>query len=81
MTISLYVHINDGEPFVGEIEEYPPPNATYVVIQNPRQRDGKDLRYLMEEVTTIMMPMWRITYIEVMPSDEEEDIFMPFRDS
>lgn len=81
MAISLYVHINDGEPFVGEIEEYPPPNASYMVIQNPRRRDGKDLRYLMEEVTTIIMPMWRITYIEVMPSDEEEDIFMPFRDS
>lgn len=80
MPISLYVHVNDGEPFVCEIDEYPPPNANYIKIDNPRQRDGKDLRYLMDEVTTILMPMWRITYIEVIPSEEEEDIFMPFRD-
>ena len=80
MALTLYVHINDGEPFLCEVEDYPQPDANYVVMNNPRQRDGKDLRYLLDEVTTIILPWWRINYIEVMPSEEEEDIFTPFRD-
>lgn len=80
MPITLYVHINDGEPFLGEIEEYPEPTTQFLIIQNPRQRDGKDLRYLLDEVQTIILPWWRINYIEVMPSEEEDEVFTPFRD-
>ncbi|NDJ86348.1 MAG: hypothetical protein GYB66_10710 [Chloroflexi bacterium] len=76
----MYVHINDGEPFLGEVDELPDPSSQYVVFKNPRQRDGKDLRYLLSEVTSIILPWWRINYIEVMPSGEEEDVFTPFRD-
>ncbi len=79
--LSLYVHINDGEPLVGEVDELPDPTAQYLLIKNPRQRDGKDLRYLLDNVTTVLMPWWRITYVELMPSaEEEEDVFTPFRE-
>ena len=80
MAITLYIHINDGEPFLGDVEDYPESSSQYIIIQNPRQRDGKDLRYLLDEVQTIILPWWRINYIEVMPSEEEEDVFTPFRD-
>lgn len=78
--LSLYVHINDGEPLVGEVDEMPDPLSQFLVIKNPRTRDGKDLRYLLDNVTTVIMPWWRITYVELMPSGEEEEVFTPFRD-
>lgn len=78
--LNLYIHVNDGEPFVGEVEEMPDPKGSYILINNPRQRDGKDLRMLLDEVTTILLPWWRVNYIEVMPTGEEEEVFTPFRD-
>lgn len=78
--LNLYIHINDGEPFVGEVDEMPNPVSSYVLVNNPRQRDGKDLRMLLDGVTTILLPWWRINYIEVMPTGEDEEVFTPFRD-
>ncbi len=77
---TLFIHVNDGEPLVGEVDELPNPADQYILIKNPRQRDNKDLRYLMDEVTQLLLPWWRITYIEVMPTDEQEDIYLPYRD-
>ncbi len=81
MSFTLYVHINDGEPFLSEIDELPAPTTQFLVLNNPRQRDGKELRYLLDEVTQIILPWWRINYIEVMPSAETEDVFDIFGES
>ncbi|PJF42702.1 MAG: hypothetical protein CUN55_09695 [Phototrophicales bacterium] len=81
MPYTLYVHVNDGEPFLGEIDEMPEPTAQFLVLNNPRSRDGKELRYLLDEVTQIIVPWWRINYIEVMPSEESEGVFDIFGDS
>lgn len=75
MPVSLYVHVNDGEPFVGEVDEMPEPTSAFIIIKNPRQRDGKELRYLLDEVTQILLPWWRINYIEIMPTEESEGVF------
>lgn len=75
MPYTFYVHINDGEPFVGEVEDMPEPTTQFLVFNNPRTRDGKELRYLLDEVTQIILPWWRINYIEVMPSEESEGVF------
>jgi hypothetical protein len=34
----------------------------------------------MPDVTTVIFPMSRINFIEVMPSAEEEEVFKPFRE-
>jgi hypothetical protein len=78
---TLYIHIADAEAFVGEVDELPNPSDQYILVRNPRLRDGKDLRFLLDDVTTMLIPWWRITYIEIMPTGEdEEEFFMPFRD-
>jgi len=43
-------------------------------VKNPRRRDGKDIHYLEPEVTSIILPVNRITIIEVIPGAEEDDI-------
>lgn len=77
---ALFFHMADGEPFVGDVEELPDPTSIYVLVEHPRQRDNKDLRMLLDGVNKILVPWHRINYIEVMPSDEDEDVFTIYRE-
>jgi hypothetical protein len=74
MAIPVLVHISGEDPVRGEVDDLPTPADTIITINNPRQRDGKDLRYLLENVVTVVFPMHRINYIEILPSAEEEKI-------
>jgi len=47
---------------------------------HPRRRDNKEVQYILQEVTTVIFPMWRINFIEVMPTGEDEELIRPFRD-
>jgi hypothetical protein len=72
MTITVLLHLTGEDPVVGEIEEMPAPTDAAVTINNPRRRDGKDLAYVQGNVVTVIWPMWRVNFIEVMPTAEEE---------
>jgi hypothetical protein len=71
---TIMLHIANEEPIVGETEKLPEVADTLITIKNPRRRDGKDLTNLESNVSTIMLPLHRIVFIEVMPTGEEEDI-------
>ncbi len=74
MAVTLVLHIPNEEPIAGEVDELPGPQDTLIVLNNPRRRDGKDIHYLDPEVSTIILPLSRVTVIEVMPSAEESEI-------
>jgi hypothetical protein len=74
MAVTLVLHIPNEEPIAGEVEDMPGLQDTLIVLKNPRRRDGKDIHYLDPEVTTIIIPLERVTLIEVMPGAEETDI-------
>ncbi|MCH7480566.1 MAG: hypothetical protein IIC79_04135 [Chloroflexi bacterium] len=74
MTITVIVHIANEDPIIGEVEEMPTLTDTMIIIANPRKRDGKDLHYLDSDVTTVIWPWNRITFLEILPSEEEEKI-------
>ena len=80
MAVTVIIHIANEDPIVGEMEDLPNVNDTLVFVQNPRRRDGKDLHYLQNEVTSVIWPMDRIAFIEVMPSEEDESIITPWRE-
>ncbi|MCG2787848.1 MAG: hypothetical protein L6461_22390 [Anaerolineae bacterium] len=71
---SVLIHVANEDPILGEIEAYPGPGDTSILVRNPRRRDGKDLHYLMANVTLVIWPMARVTFIEVVPGDDEEQI-------
>jgi hypothetical protein len=75
MAITIILHIQNEEPVVGEIEELPGSTDNIISVNNPRRIDGKDLHYLSENVVHVVWPLHRVTFIEVMPSKEEEEIF------
>jgi hypothetical protein len=71
---TLVLHIQNADPIVGEVEELPTPTDTMVSIINPRTRDGKDVHYLDENVITIMFPVEKLNFIEVLSEKEQEEI-------
>lgn len=74
MPMTVLIHIQNEDPIVGEIEEMPSPTDVNIVVQNPRKRDGKDLRFLNSEVSTVIWPWSRISFLEILPSGAEEEI-------
>jgi hypothetical protein len=76
MAITLILHVANEEPIVGEVDELPTASDSAIILQNPRRRDGKDIPNLSaNSVTTVIFPMARMTFIEVVPSEEEEKVF------
>ncbi len=71
---SVIVHVHNEEAVLGEVDELPSGSDTVIILNHPRRRDGKDLEYLDASVTKVIWPLIRITYIEVMPGEQEEEI-------
>ncbi len=79
MPVTLLIHVANEDPVVVEAEELPKPTDTCVMGMHPRRRDNKEVHYILPDVTTVIFPMHRINFIEVMPSGEEEEVFTVFR--
>jgi len=71
---TILLHIQNEDPVLGEVDELPAAQDNFVILKNPRRRDGKDLTAIDQNVVTIIYPVHRLNYIEVMPSGEEEEI-------
>jgi hypothetical protein len=71
---TIVLHIQNTDPVVGEVEEIPTPNDNLVVLKNPRRMDGKDLHFLNENVVTVIWPVERLNFIEVLSGEEQEEI-------
>jgi hypothetical protein len=80
MVYQLLIHVANEDPIVAETERMPEPTDTILVVMHPRRRDNKDVHYILPDVTTVIFPMWRINFIEVLPSGDDEEIFKPFKD-
>jgi hypothetical protein len=72
--ITVIVHIRNEDAFECEIDELPNPVSQFIQVHNPRLRDGKDLHYLDEEVTSMLVPWHRINFIQILPSGDIEEV-------
>lgn len=74
MPYSVILHIV-GEPAIaGEVEELPKPTDTLLIVSNPRLRDGKDLHYLEHNVVKVIWPIDKVSLIEILESENEENL-------
>ena len=71
---TVLIHISNEDPVLGEMDALPSTSDQMVIVKNPRRRDGKDVHYLETNVSTVLWPITRINFIEVMPTGEEDDI-------
>ncbi|MGE5641539.1 MAG: hypothetical protein ACM3Y8_00885 [Byssovorax cruenta] len=74
MAYTVILHIAGEPSIVGEIEEMPKPTDTLMVVSNPRLRDGKDIHYLEHNVVKVIWPIEKLSLIEVLESEEEENL-------
>ena len=80
MSHSIILHISGETSIAGEIEELPKPTDTIILVMNPRQKDGKDLHYLDNNVTKVIWPLAKISFIEILEGTGEEKIIGFVRD-
>lgn len=80
MSHTLLFHLHNDDPIVGEVDELPGRLDQMITITNPRRKDGKDLHYLENNVVTIILPVVRITFIELIPSATEDEIISFVKD-
>lgn len=78
MSILVILHILNSEPIMGEIDELPAPSDNIIALHNPRHIDGKDINYIQEQVSTVIWPIEKINFIEIMPGEEEEEDIIGF---
>jgi hypothetical protein len=74
MPHTVILHISGEPSIVGEVDELPKPADTIIVVSNPRLRDGKDIHYLEHNVVKVIWPLDRLALIEVLQSEEEENL-------
>jgi hypothetical protein len=80
MAYTVILHIVGETAVAGEVEELPKPTDNSSLVFNPRQRDGKDLHYLDQNVTKVIWPLNKVNFIEILESAEEEKIIGFVRD-
>ena len=74
MAHSVILHISGEPAILGEVEDLPKLTDTIVIVSNPRLRDGKDIHYLEHNVVKVIWPMTQIALIEILESEEEENL-------
>ena len=74
MSYRLQIHIANDDPIVVDVDELPKPSDQFLLGSNPQRRDGKEVQYILREVNQIILPLWRVNFIQILPSDMEEDV-------
>ena len=74
MAYTIILHVAGEASIAGEIEELPKPTDNIILVSNPRMKDGKDLHYIDSNVTKVIWPLVKVSFIEIMDSTEEEKI-------
>jgi len=74
MPTTVLIHLSGEDPVLGEIDELPEPTDTAITVNNPRRKDGKDLPYIDGNVVSVMWPMHRVTFMEILPTADEEEL-------
>jgi len=80
MSMEVIIHVLNEDPILAEMETMPDPTHQSIVITNPRRRDGRPLHYVTEGARTFIFPWSRITFVEIMESEEAKEIVEFFRE-
>lgn len=71
MAKTIILHIMNEDPVLAELDQEPLPSDAFVKVTNLRKKDGKEVPYLAAGVQAVIFPWHRITFIELMPSEED----------
>lgn len=74
MPYMLQLHVAGEEPVIVDVDELPEPGSQFIIGANPRRRGDKPVEYIHEDVTRVIYPMWRINFVQILPTAEEEEV-------
>ncbi len=78
--LTVLVHISNTDPIKCDVDDLPKPSDNVFVGKNVRDKADKDLEFIEDGVNTLIIPWWRVTFIEILPSASDGDEFpLPFR--
>lgn len=78
--LTLQIHIANGEPIKLDVEDMPSMTDIAIIGSNPRDRQEREVNWVDDGVSTVIIPWSRINYIQILPSEDEEEEFpLPFR--
>ncbi len=81
MAITVIVHIQGSDAIMAEVDQLPDPKDNFITCTNPRARDGKTITYIDHQATRVMFPWHRLSFVETLPSEEDQaEIESFFRD-
>jgi hypothetical protein len=75
---TVILHLTGEDPVLADIDQEPQTTDLFIRVSNMRKRDGKPVPYLAAGVQAVIFPWHRITFIELMPSDEERSSVVDF---
>lgn len=78
MAITILVHLTGEEAVLCETEQLPGPADSSLTVTNLRKRDGKDVNFLEANVASVILPLGRINFIEVLQSGEVDEEIIGF---
>ncbi|MBU0490845.1 MAG: hypothetical protein KKA73_08585 [Chloroflexi bacterium] len=71
MTKPVIIHFLNEDPIRAEMEELPSPSDSTITFMAPRKLDGKPIPYITAGAVSFIFPWHRISFLEVMTSEEE----------
>ena len=74
MAYTVILHISGESAVAGELDDLPKPTDNFIIVMNPRQKDGKDLHYIESNVVKVIWPISKINFIEILENAEQEKI-------
>jgi hypothetical protein len=78
--ITLQIHIANSEPIKLDVEEMPQMSDIAIMGSNPRDRQERELSWVDDGVSTVIIPWSRINFVQVLPDQEADEEFpLPFR--
>jgi hypothetical protein len=74
MPYTVMIHVLNEDAVVGEVEKLPELADQVIIVSNVRRRDGRDVSYVLPETNTVVYPWSRVHCVEILPSEEEEEV-------
>ena len=78
-SIKVIIYLENEEPFTADLDSLPPANATYMLVSNPQTREGRQVAWISRGTKSLLFPMSRIVFIEVIRDDTSTGLQFPWK--
>lgn len=82
MAIRTILHLHGEEAILCETDALPKPSDNFLVVYNPRRKDGKPIPTIDDNVSSVIYPWTRISFVEFFEeTSQRENVVGLFREA